>query len=583
MEPRRVLAFALAAGSLPARAATIYTRSQSYMGEDFFEPFHWSFHTAKDPTHGAVDFASYETAVQNGLVSASRGKVVMGADATTVVDPHAGEGGLQGRPSVRIMSRTAYNGGLFIVDLEHMPTGCGVWPAFWMYGEDSEHIWPAWGEFDVIEGAHRANRTMTTLHTTPGCSQADVHAGEHFSGKWMQGLDRLADNCDVGAEGQWGNQGCSQAGPDGSFGTAFNEGGGGTFAAEWDPIDGHFRTWFWPRRTGVPPDVAARKPNPDSWGRPYSYFRLSDDGCNKDHFKNMRLVFDITFCGDLGAPTFAESCPEIANKMTCEEFVYRSPESFTEAYWSILGLDVYQAGSPDQSSRNEDVRSDGSIEALAGALGVAGREARHDETVAVFEGALSVVADSQPEPPVAAPWNAPGGAEQFDYEVEAAARAAAHERDAAKARLEHDVDGISYPFPGRSGVLGQVPDSRMHEPDLHAESYPSIVMKATGLRLHLPAFAAPLHVAMFVAALLVLASAVAGLVGLGKRILERRRAARVARGLLSVVHPLRPLRHQEWLCHRNSPALTPQELEELRGLADARELDELSGAGGAEP
>lgn len=48
--------------------------------------------------------------------------------------------------------------------------------------QDPEHIWPSWGEFDIIEGVHRANRTMTTLHTTPGCSQSDVRAGLALGG-----------------------------------------------------------------------------------------------------------------------------------------------------------------------------------------------------------------------------------------------------------------------------------------------------------------------------------------------------------------------------------------------------------------
>ena len=34
-----------------------------------------------------------------------------------------------GRPAVRIESKARYDGGLFILDVEHMPWGCGVWPA----------------------------------------------------------------------------------------------------------------------------------------------------------------------------------------------------------------------------------------------------------------------------------------------------------------------------------------------------------------------------------------------------------------------------------------------------------------------
>mmetsp|Transcript_96859 Transcript_96859/g.252571 ORF Transcript_96859/g.252571 Transcript_96859/m.252571 type:complete len:628 (+) Transcript_96859:1-1884(+) len=343
----------LAAGLAVTMAATDYEQSETFMGQDFFEPFRWSFHTAEDPTHGTVDYLGYATAAIQGLVNATANRIYMGADHTSIIDSGAGrrrttsEGGPRGRPSVRIMSRQSYNGGLFILRLDHMPTGCGVWPAFWMYGEDPEHIWPTWGEFDIIEGVHDANRTMTTLHTAGGdCDQAEIHKDKQFTGKWLDGLDKKADNCDVNAKGEWANQGCSQGGPVGSMGRPFNEAGGGTFAAEWDPEGGHFRTWFWPAAQGPPEDVSAHKPQPDTWGMPYSYFKLSEDQCNKDHFKDMHLVFDITFCGDFGSPTFAGGCPEVAKQMTCEEFVEKHPENFTEAYWSLRGLDVYQAIRP---------------------------------------------------------------------------------------------------------------------------------------------------------------------------------------------------------------------------------------------
>lgn len=40
----------------------------------------------------------------------------------------------QGRPSIRLTSKKSYNSGLVILDVEHMPVGCGTWPAFWMVG-----------------------------------------------------------------------------------------------------------------------------------------------------------------------------------------------------------------------------------------------------------------------------------------------------------------------------------------------------------------------------------------------------------------------------------------------------------------
>merc|ERR1719245_2098094 len=88
-----------------------------------------------------------------------------------------------------------------------------------------------------------------------------------------------------------------------------------------------------------PADLRGLQPDPDTWGAPYSFFSLHPNICSKHHFKNMRLVFDLTFCGDWGEPSFAGMCSE--HSMGCQEFVAKHPEEMSEAYWSIRLLDVY--------------------------------------------------------------------------------------------------------------------------------------------------------------------------------------------------------------------------------------------------
>ena len=127
-------------------------------------------------------------------------------------------------------------------------------------------------------------------------------------GKWPS-VD--ASDCFVLADGQWTNQGCSQRGMHGSIGEGFNAAGGGTYAAEWDPIAGHMRVWIW-QAGQEPEDVINKRPNPELWGQPEFYFSLKDD-CPPTHFKNMKLVFDITFCGDLG-------CPDGFSRLPCLVF-----------------------------------------------------------------------------------------------------------------------------------------------------------------------------------------------------------------------------------------------------------------------
>jgi len=318
-------------------AHVLYMHSDSYFGKDDFFKM-WEFFTDKDPTHGTVDFVGKETAIADGLVQVTEKRVYIGADMKTKVNDES-----RGRRSVRIQSNRMYNAGLFIATLDHIPTGCGTWPALWMFGSDAQHVWPTFGEFTIIEGAHEQTQAMSTLHTTKGCDQSAVLEGRDFATQWNKGtLKERATNCDIAAEGQWANQVCSQSGPPNSMGPDFNSFNGGTFAAEWDPRAGHFRTWFWPVGT-EPLDVAMQSPNPDMWGLPYSYFRLDPVSCPASHFRDMRIVLDLTFCGDFGESLFAESCPEIkAANLTCDEYVRKHPDKMKEAFWSIRRLDVYE-------------------------------------------------------------------------------------------------------------------------------------------------------------------------------------------------------------------------------------------------
>ena len=82
-------------------------------------------------------YVSESVARSSNLIDTSMGSVYMGVDTENVY-PLSGPG----RPSVRITSKAKYNHGLFVLDLNHMPFGCGTWPAYWLLGPD----WPNNGE-----------------------------------------------------------------------------------------------------------------------------------------------------------------------------------------------------------------------------------------------------------------------------------------------------------------------------------------------------------------------------------------------------------------------------------------------------
>ena len=102
----------------------------------------------------------------------------MRADDWSMVGPSA-----RGRDSVRISSQTAYGDSAIVLDLAHMPAGCGTWPAFWTLSQKGP--WPNGGEIDIIEGGLLISRisseSLTCVSSCAGVNkqefnQATLHA-----------------------------------------------------------------------------------------------------------------------------------------------------------------------------------------------------------------------------------------------------------------------------------------------------------------------------------------------------------------------------------------------------------------------
>lgn len=101
-----------------------YALATSYAGEALLSGFNWF--DGPDPSHGSVSYQSRPNAEAKGLFSVDEttGVVRLGVDSTNKYS--LGEG----RPSIRLESKAAYNQGLFIADFLHMPPSqCGLWPA----------------------------------------------------------------------------------------------------------------------------------------------------------------------------------------------------------------------------------------------------------------------------------------------------------------------------------------------------------------------------------------------------------------------------------------------------------------------
>ena len=362
-----------------------YKLLQHQRGRNFFD--YYDFYQGAD----SVGSAGYQT-----YVDSKRAKMLNLINVTTSNDNKeefvfmqsaAGENGTF-RESVRLEGRTRFNRGLFILNVAHMPSGCGVWPAFWMTDEDH---WPNHGEIDILEGINTQSVVKTALHTSESCSMFahvpawaktgvwDTSTGlpDTFTGQ-PNYINRVeADNCWVMAPHQWANQGCVAVSTEnGTIGESMNEIGGGVYVLEWDPVNGYIRSWvfkqgFIPDNLQASMDTASPeetnadtvRPDPSEWPAPYAYFAIGEgSGCSNDHFQDMRLVFNLAFCGTVAGNRFFQDCPALSHQynvssdsvLTCNAFIASEPESLKEAYWKIRGVYVYEREYERRSSTQKN-------------------------------------------------------------------------------------------------------------------------------------------------------------------------------------------------------------------------------------
>lgn len=301
--------------TLHINAAATYNLVDTYDSGNFFSSF--NFYTGSDPTHGFVSYQSQSAASSAGLINTNNGQVYLGVDHTTT-NPSSG------RASVRVTSNKAYTHGLFIADIAHMPGSiCGVWPAWWLFGPN----WPNSGEIDVIEGVNLAGTDTITLHTAAGCT---INTAGSQAGTQLTNSDCNANN---------GNDGCGVTTTTANaYGNAFNSVGGGVYAMQWESSG--IYVWFF-QRGSIPSDITSGHPVTGNWGLPIVAFN-GGSGCNIDSFfANENIVFDTTFCGDWAGSVWGSgSCASLAS--SCQTYVAGNPGAFSNAYWEINSVKVYQ-------------------------------------------------------------------------------------------------------------------------------------------------------------------------------------------------------------------------------------------------
>lgn len=192
------------------------------------------------------------------------------------------------------------------------------------------------GEIDVVEVVNGGSQNAMTLHTGPGCN---VQNGSTSS---STGTLQTA-NCDVNAPGQSQNSGCSiqaSKGMKATAGSDFNANGGGTYALVW--TSAKIEVYFFARGEAQPKLHAT--PEPQLWTQQGHLPLASFQGCDFDqHVKDLALVINTDFCGGWAGGTWESSgCQASTGVSTCNAFVADNTEAFSEAYWLIGGVEVWQ-------------------------------------------------------------------------------------------------------------------------------------------------------------------------------------------------------------------------------------------------
>lgn len=273
-----------------------------------------NFNTGKssdiDPTNGFVNYTSKAQAQQLGLINTNNNQVYIGVDAKANSKPE------NGRNSVRIEGKHEYDNGLFIATFNHFPKPvCGAWPAFWMYGPNWAHD----GEVDIYEGWNLADKNHITAHTetTPGQGECKLKQ-ENFDGS----LETA--NCDIAAPNQFTNEGC-RAKEDSNL---WGNDQGGVYALQWEKD--FIKVWSW-GRFSAPLDVRNGAPKPSTWGTPH--WAVVKGSCDvQNNFRKMKLVIDITFCGDAAdnIGNWDNSACGQNLKTTCRNYVKNTPTAFKD-------------------------------------------------------------------------------------------------------------------------------------------------------------------------------------------------------------------------------------------------------------
>lgn len=351
-------------GPVPVPPAPPLPSSAVVSGNDFLKMFS-HFSSPIDPTGGISDYTKGSNLVKitddHHLIIGTAGSSPFPSVPIPTTAHHQ-------IPSVRLYTQNKfYNGGLFSLEVFHIPAGRPVWPAVWLSQDPHQKLpngsngaWPINGEIDWIEQVLDSDKNQSTLHidgwtqygliptscetsrsqiTIEGCSQpgclcpkdAKVPCSTNIPqdcpyacAPTIKGKSVGNSNCTTFG----GNPGCGVQGPIGSFGPAFNKAygsDGAVFTMLWNkkPNDlNYVAFYFLTDRTIINDTISGpfgSKPDPTKWNdvEPYGVIDASANG-QKCVLKDLQLIINIAICGEWPDPSIGGSgaCADLAHTTT---------------------------------------------------------------------------------------------------------------------------------------------------------------------------------------------------------------------------------------------------------------------------
>ena len=142
-------------------------------------PAHWSYDLG-DNGWGNAEMQNYVDDLEHAQVVAD--PAATGGTALQITLTYNGQGLAHGNfASARLLTQGKVEVQYGYVEARlHLPSGQGVWPAFWMLGTNiGEASWPACGEIDIMENrGDRTSRNDSSLHG-PGYSGDSPLTGDY--------------------------------------------------------------------------------------------------------------------------------------------------------------------------------------------------------------------------------------------------------------------------------------------------------------------------------------------------------------------------------------------------------------------